>query len=191
MLNFNFSEKGLGLVSASHFANDFSRKMILMLHSINWPNLIVWLPLLLQILGNMCITIVCYPGCDIIKFEINRIFLIKSFCYMTKKSRQKLKYLENKKSFWSEIKSIFHHFQGLWVAKNCFRPESVPLNNYEKRFLFHLKTSFHSRDIQIFVFPTSPKIFPVSHWLRGWFKINNKVYDVIIYLNKNLIKNLV
>ena len=27
---------------------------------------------------------------------------------MTKKSRQKLKYLENKKSFWGEIKSIFH-----------------------------------------------------------------------------------
>ena len=35
MLNFNFSEKGLGLASASHFANDFSRKMISMLHFIN------------------------------------------------------------------------------------------------------------------------------------------------------------
>ena len=29
------------------------------LHSINWPNFIVWLPLLLEILNNMCITIVC------------------------------------------------------------------------------------------------------------------------------------
>ena len=37
-------------------------------------------------------------------------FLIKPFRYMTKKSRQKLKYPENKKSFWGEIKSIFHHF---------------------------------------------------------------------------------
>ena len=35
MLNFNFSEKGLGLVSPQHFANDFLRKMFLMLHSIN------------------------------------------------------------------------------------------------------------------------------------------------------------
>ena len=38
MLSFNFSEKGLGLVSPSHFVYDFSRKMFLMLHSINWPN---------------------------------------------------------------------------------------------------------------------------------------------------------
>ena len=31
------------------------------------------------------------------------------FC-MTKKSRQKLKYLENENNFEGEIKSIFHHF---------------------------------------------------------------------------------
>ena len=37
--------------------------------------------------------------CDVINFEINLIFLIKPFFYMTKKSRQKLKYLENDKSF--------------------------------------------------------------------------------------------
>ena len=35
MLNFDFSEKGLGLVSPPHFVYDFSRKMFLMLHSIN------------------------------------------------------------------------------------------------------------------------------------------------------------
>ena len=34
MLSFNFSEKGLGLVSPPHFAYDISRKMFLMLHSI-------------------------------------------------------------------------------------------------------------------------------------------------------------
>ena len=28
-----------------------------MLYSINWPNFIVWLPLLLEILGNMCIVL--------------------------------------------------------------------------------------------------------------------------------------
>ena len=59
MLNFNFSEKGLGLVSPLHFVYDFSRKLFLMLDSIDGPNLIVWLPLLLEILGNMCIAIVC------------------------------------------------------------------------------------------------------------------------------------
>ena len=58
MLNFNFPEKGMGLVFPPHFVDDFSRKMFL-LYSINWPNFIVWLPLVLKILGNMCITIVC------------------------------------------------------------------------------------------------------------------------------------
>ena len=64
-----------------------------------------------EVLGNICITIVCFPGCDVMNFEINLIFLIKSFFSMTKKSRQKFYYLENEMSFWGEIKSIFHHFQ--------------------------------------------------------------------------------
>ena len=41
---------------------------------------------------------------------------------------QKLKYLENEKSFLDEIKNIFHLFKGLSVAKNCLRPESAPLS---------------------------------------------------------------
>ena len=110
MLNFNFSEKGLRLVSPPHFVYDFSRKMFLMLHSINWPNFIVWLPLLLEILGIMFIAIVCFPGCDVIDFEINLIFQIKPFFYKTKTSRQKFKYLKNEKRFQGEIKSIFHNF---------------------------------------------------------------------------------
>ena len=63
---------------------------------INWPNLFVWLSLLLEILGIMCIAIVCFPGFDIEKFEINLFFLIKLFLY---KSRWKFKYLENKNNF--------------------------------------------------------------------------------------------
>ena len=35
MLNFDILEKGLEIVSTPHFVNDFSRKMILMLYSIN------------------------------------------------------------------------------------------------------------------------------------------------------------
>ena len=46
---------------------------------------------------------------------------------MTKKSRQKLKNLENEKSFWREINIIFHFLKGLSAAKNCLRPESAPL----------------------------------------------------------------
>ena len=50
-----------------------------MLFSINQPNFTAWLPLLLGILCNMCIAIVCYPGCDFMDFEINLIFLIEPF----------------------------------------------------------------------------------------------------------------
>ena len=99
MLNFDFSAKGLGIISPPHFVFDFSAKMFLMLYSINTPNFIVWLPLLLEILGNVCIAIVCQPGCNVINFEIDLIFLIEPFFYMTEKSRQKFKYLENKESF--------------------------------------------------------------------------------------------
>ena len=51
-----------------------------------FPNFIVWLPLPLEILGIMCIAIVCFPGCDVIKFEINLISWNKSFFCMTKNS---------------------------------------------------------------------------------------------------------
>ena len=59
MLNFDFIEKNLGIVSLPHFVYDFSRKMFLMLYSNNWPNFIAGLPLLLEIMAYMCIAIVC------------------------------------------------------------------------------------------------------------------------------------
>ena len=59
MRNLDFLEKGLGIVSLTHFVYDFSTKMVLMFYSINRPNLIVGFPLFLGILGNMCIAIVC------------------------------------------------------------------------------------------------------------------------------------
>ena len=47
----------------------------------------------------MEIEIACFPGFDAVNFEINFIFLIKLFLYMTKKSRTKCEYLENEKIF--------------------------------------------------------------------------------------------
>ena len=81
MFNFNFPEKCLGLVSPPHFVYDFSRKLFLIL--LTDQSL---LPLLLEVFGNMYTTTV---WCDVVKFEINLIFLIKLFCYMTKKTKQK------------------------------------------------------------------------------------------------------
>ena len=54
-------------------------------------------------------------------------------------------------------------------------------------FLFHLKSSFRSQDIQIFVFLSSSLFLLVSHCFRVSSKINVKVYGVINCLNKNVI----
>ena len=78
------------LVTLSYFVHDFWGKIFLLLHSINWPNLLVWLPLLGEILGNMCIVIVCWPGCAVINFEINLMFLIKPFFLHDPKVKTKI-----------------------------------------------------------------------------------------------------
>ena len=75
---FKLTKRGLELVFQTQFLHNFWRKIFL-LYSINWPIFTVWLPLFCEILGNMCIKIVCKPGCDIIIFEISFVFLIKQF----------------------------------------------------------------------------------------------------------------
>ena len=70
-----------------------------MSYSVNWSISIVWLPLLSEILSNMHIVTVCFPGSEIMNFEFNYIFLNKPFSYMIKDSKQKLKYLENENNF--------------------------------------------------------------------------------------------
>ena len=47
-------KKGLGLISLSHILHNFWRKLFLLLYSINLPSFIVWLPVLREILVNMC-----------------------------------------------------------------------------------------------------------------------------------------
>ena len=61
----------------------------------------------------MYIVIICFSVCNIINFEINLSFLIKSFSYKTKKSEQKLKYLQKKKTFKVKWKVFFITFKGL------------------------------------------------------------------------------
>ena len=61
----------------------------------------------------------------------------------------------------------------------------------QKYILFYLKSSFLSRDIQIFVFRSSPLFLPVRYCFRGCSKINIKVYNVIKCLKENLITHFV
>ena len=63
-----------------------------------------------------------FPGCDVINFEINFIFLIKLFLCITKKSRQ-FKYLEKKKILrWNKnyFSSLLNGFQ-LPKIVSCLR----------------------------------------------------------------------
>lgn len=60
--------------------------------------------------------------------------------------------------------------------------------NYEKYFLFNLKSFFRSADIQIIVFLCS-SFFPVGHWWiyrKSWLEIIPHVFDVTKCLNWNL-----
>ena len=66
----------------------------------------------------MCIIIVCSTGCGVINFEINLIFLIKPLFLYDQKSTQKFKNLENEKSFYNKINSIFHHFSKVFTEAN-------------------------------------------------------------------------
>ena len=74
----------------------------------------------------------------------------------------------------------------LFFINFLFLMKRKPLKNYEKSFLFHLKSSFHSRGIQIFVFLSSPIFLPISHCLRSWPNINLIVCDIINWLDKSL-----
>ena len=47
--------KGLKLVFLPCFLHDISKKILLTSHSIDWPNFVIWLSLLLEIPGIMCI----------------------------------------------------------------------------------------------------------------------------------------
>ena len=82
------------------------------------------------------------------------------------------------------VSAIFYHF--------FIFHQTIALQKLWKMFfLFHLKSFFRSRDIQVFVFPSSPLFLHVSHCVRAWSKINLKVYEVINCLTKNLITHFV
>ena len=89
-LAFSENKNSLEIIPLPHFLHDFVRKIFLMLQSINWLHFIVWSPLLLETLGNVCIVVTCYLGFDVINIVINLSFLIKPFYHMTQKMRTKI-----------------------------------------------------------------------------------------------------
>ena len=65
--------------------------------------------------------------------------------------------------------------------------QMAALQKLWKMLFTSLKSSFLSRDIQIFVFLPSPLFLSASHCFRGWWKINLKVCDIINCQNKNIL----
>ena len=47
-----------------------------------------------------------------------------------------------------------------FLSNVYFSPNDSPSKTIKNVFLFHLKSSFRSRDIQVFVFPSSPLFLP-------------------------------
>ena len=90
-------------------------------------------------------------------------------------------------SWWLLLKVCKRYF----LSNFYFSPNDSPLKNYEKCFLFHLKSFFRSRDIHVIVFSSSPLFLPVSHCFRSWSRKNLKVCNLINCLNRNLIKHFV
>ena len=109
-------------VSLPHFMHGFWRKIFFWLCSINWANVIACLPVLRETLDNMCIVYV-------INFEINLLFFLKPFFFSTwpKIQDKTLNILRRKRAFTMKSKAFFVNFLGVSVAKNCLRPEAMPL----------------------------------------------------------------
>ena len=92
--NFIFLEKDLRLVFPPCLEYDFSREMFLMLHSINWPNFLVWLPLCLEICS-------CYCTVPTAVWEIFFEFLI--FCNLFHEPLRRISTRQNDQRFRREI----------------------------------------------------------------------------------------
>ena len=84
------------------------------------------------------------------------------------------------------FKACVRHFSLFFIFN-----QTIALQKIWKMLFISSKKLFRSRDIQIFVFPSSPFFFPVTHCFRGWSKIDLIVCDIINCLKKNLITHFV
>ena len=87
----------------------FEEQIFFELCFIKRPNFLTGLPLLLEILGSICIVIIYCPVCEVMNFEIIHSFIINPFFYVTKNSRKNFMYLFltcNKKLFSSFSKGF-------------------------------------------------------------------------------------
>ena len=112
---FFFKKKKAGqeLISLPHFIHDFCRKIslyILLTDQVSLSGCLYFVRYWV-----ICVVIVCYPGCDVINFEINLIFLIKSF-FLHDQSSKNSNILRTKRDF-KPKKSIHHFLKAFYWSK--------------------------------------------------------------------------
>ena len=105
------------------------------------------------------------------------MFLIKPLCDMTKKSRQKLKYLENEKSSCGEIKRILHNFKRAFVSDLKVHLRFFPILSKEPSFLASPRSTFYLNLSAIFFFcqssvHSSKTAAFYNFKLKKWFLCN-------------------
>ena len=84
------------------------------------------------------------------------------------------------------IKACVHYFYQIFI----FSPNDSPSKTMKNAFYFILKVLFVLKIFKFLYFSFS-FFFSISHWFRGWSKINFKVYDTINCLNRNSITHFV
>ena len=103
----------------------------------------------------------------VVNTHLRDFMVFPSFIYfgyyiknITKVSRRKQNQCNNKDIFY--IPNLFNYFNPLKLVSTIFYQFFVfsrndsPSKTVEKSFLFHLKSSFHSRDIQMFLIFSLP-----------------------------------
>ena len=158
----------------------------------NWSNLITWLPLLLEILDNMCIVIISCPVCDVTSwiFEIKLSFLVKLFSYLIKKSGQKFKYPKTKAVTQTcSVKKVFLEISQNSQENTCARVsfliklQAAPATLLKKRLRHRcfpvnlakfLRTTFFTEHLWWLLLPRTERAFNMK-WKVYFFSLGLSV----------------
>ena len=96
------------------------------------------------------------------KFEID--IFNQTVLKHDQKSRQKLKYLENEKSFWGEIKSIFHHFKRAFSCQKLYQTWESAFNGWPLTSLSLVTNTY----VFVSVVRNVSFLENLAHLLSGW-----------------------
>ena len=97
-------------------------------------NFIVWLPLLLDILGNMSTAIACFPDCNARNFQSNLSNQAVFLHHQKIKTKIKIPWERKELLRWNK-KTFFILFKGRSVAKNCLRLDSASIKLIHKKYV--------------------------------------------------------